>query len=165
MRVETLRSASVFSDLRGSHLSAIAEVMHERRFRRDEFVYYEGDPGLGLYLISQGGVKLTRRDEHDEDVEIVELGETDVFGILSVFEDLRRVETARSTADTVVFGLFRPDLTAMSNRNPAAAASVYRVLGRHVGRLYSSMLAAVENNQGRTPTLHMLAEATDAAVG
>ncbi|MDX1429762.1 MAG: cyclic nucleotide-binding domain-containing protein [Rhodothermales bacterium] len=159
-RLEVLRSASVFADLRSSHLAIVAEVMHERRFRRDEFVYFEGDPGLGLYLIRQGGVKLTRRDENEEEVEIAVLGESDVFGVLSLFEDLRRVESARSVADTVVYGLFRPDLTAMSNRNPAAAANVYRALGRHVGRLYSSLLVCLEDRFGRTSTLEMLSGAS-----
>ncbi len=162
-RVTALRSAAVFADLRSSHLNVVAEVMHERRFRRDEFVYFEGDPGLGLYLIRQGAVRLTRRNEHDEEVEVVELGESDIFGALSLFEDLRRVESARSMADTIVYGLFRPDLTAMSNRNPAAAANVYRALGRHVGRLYASMLESIEQRFGRTSTLEILSRTADAS--
>ena len=160
-RVEALRAASIFSDLRSSHLGVIAEVMHERTFVKDEVIYYEGDPGLGLYIIRQGSVRLTRRDEKDEDVEITELGESDVFGVLSAFEDLRRFESARSMADTILYGLFRPDLASITNRNPAAAASAYRVLGRHVGRLHSSMLDRVQERYGRMSSLEILSHAVE----
>jgi len=157
-RVRSLRSSSVFGDLPKRHLVAVAEAMHERTYKRDEYIYYEGDPGLGLYLIHEGRVRLARKDDDDREVDIFELGLNDVFGALSVFEDVRRTETAQSRADTVLLGLFRPDLAAVSNRNPAAGASVYRVLARHVGRKYSALLRAVEETSGRAQTTTILSE-------
>ena len=148
----------MFGDLSRRHLTAVADVMHERTYRRDEYIYYEGDPGLGLYLISEGRVRLTRRDDEDREVDIMELGEGDIFGALSLFEDLRRTETAQSKADTVLFGLFRPDLSAVSNRSPAAAASVYRVLARYIGRMYSHLLDSVEETCGRAQTMAIVSE-------
>ncbi|NNE46823.1 MAG: cyclic nucleotide-binding domain-containing protein [Rhodothermales bacterium] len=159
-RVNALRSSPVFGDMTKRHLVRVAEVMHERRFKRDEHIYYENDPGLGLYLISDGRVRLARRDEDDRDVDIAELGEGDIFGVLSVFEDLRRTESAQSRADTVLLGLFRPDLNAVLNRSPSAGAAVYKVLARHVGRRYSSLLNCVEETCGRTQTMAMLTETT-----
>ncbi len=160
-RVEMLRASGVFAEMPTRHLHVIAEVMHERHFRRDEYVYFEGDPGLGMYLISRGRVRLTRQDENDQAVQIAELGESDVFGLLSVFEDLRRQETVQSTADTIVLGLFRPDLNAMSNRSPAAAASVYRALGRRVGRRLASVVECIEESDGRNSTLRLLAKVAE----
>ncbi len=160
-RVEMLRASRVFAEMPTRHLYVIAEVMHERHFKRDEYVYYEGDPGLGMYLISRGRVRLTRQNEHDQPVQIAELGESDVFGLLSVFEDLRRQETVQSTADTIVLGLFRPDLNAMSDRSPAAAASVYRSLGRRVGRRLASVVQCIEEADGRSATLRLLAHVSE----
>ncbi len=140
------------------HLAAVAGAMHERTYRRDEYIYYEGDPGLGLYLICEGRVRLTRRDDNDREMDIAELGEGDIFGALSVFEDLRRIETAQSRADTVLLGLFRPDLNAVSNRSPAAGASIYKVLARHIGREYSRLLTSVEETCGRARTMAILSD-------
>ena len=43
-----LRQVPIFRSLPGSALAALSETVHLRTFRRDEYVYYEGDPGLGL---------------------------------------------------------------------------------------------------------------------
>lgn len=155
-RIRALRRSPVFGDMPKRHLAAVAEAMHERSYRRDEYVYYEGDPGLGLYLICEGRIRLARRDDSDREVDITELGESDIFGALSVFEDLRRTETAQSKADTVLLGLFRPDLNAVSSRSPAAGASVYKVLARHIGRKYSLLLDRLEETCGRAQTMTIL---------
>ncbi len=157
-RVQALRSTSVFGELPTRYLIAMAEVMHERRYRRDEYVYFEGDPGLGMYLIARGRVRLTRRDDQDQDSDIGELAEKDVFGVLSVFEDLRRDETVQSLADTVILGLFRPDLNVVSHRNPAAGVGIYRALARYISVRYASLLQRVEERNGRSAMMSLLAE-------
>lgn len=157
-RARALRSSAVFGDLPKRHLAAVAEVVHERHYKRDEHIYYQDDPGLGLYLVREGRVVLTRRGDDETEIGIAELGEGDVFGVLSAFEDLRRTETAQSLADTVVLGLFRPDLHALSARRPSAGASVYRVLARHMGRKYAVLLSGVEEACGRTKTMAILSE-------
>lgn len=144
--------------MRRRHLVSVAEVMHERHYRRDEYIYYEGDPGIGLYLVCEGRVRLARRDEQDQEMDLAELREGDIFGSLSLFEDLRRPETAQSRADTIVLGLFRPDLNAVANRSPSAGASVYRAVARHVGRKYASLLKCVEDTCGRAQTMAILAD-------
>lgn len=139
----------------------VAEVMHERPFKRDEYIYYEGDPGLGLYLICEGRVRLARRDEQGNEADIAELGESDIFGALSIFEDLRRSETAQSRADTVLLGLFRPDLNAVAKRSPSAGAAAYRAVARHVGRKYAMLLESVEQTCGRAQTMQILTDTVE----
>ncbi len=135
--------------------------MHERRYSRDEYIYYEGDPGLGLYLVWEGRVRLSRQSEDGGDAEVAEVGESDIFGSLSVFEDLRRTESAQSRADTVLLGLFRPDLAAVASRSPSAGASVYHAVARHIARKYARILDALEETCGREQMLAILSETVE----
>ena len=160
-RVRALQRSPVFGDMPRRHLSAVAEAMHERRYNRDEYIYYEGDPGLGLYLVWEGRVRLSRQGEDGGNLEVAEVGESDIFGSLSVFEDLRRTETAQSRADTVLLGLFRPDLAAVASRSPSAGASVYRAVARHIARKYARILDALEEKCGRAQTLEILSETVE----
>ncbi|TVQ73049.1 MAG: cyclic nucleotide-binding domain-containing protein, partial [Balneolaceae bacterium] len=42
------------------------QLSHRRRFKAGEYVYHQGDPGTGLYMIEQGAVELLYQEEHTE---------------------------------------------------------------------------------------------------
>jgi CRP-like cAMP-binding protein len=130
----TLAEASLFQGFPRRALRALSEAVHARTFRRGEFLYYEDDPGLGLYVVQQGRVRLTTEDEHGEPRELRRAGPGEVFGELSLLGDFPRMETARAVVETQVLGFFRPDLKTMLRRRPQAAAAVVEALAAHLAR-------------------------------
>lgn len=130
--VSILRQVPVFSNLSGRVLRELAEAVHNRTYRRDEILYYEGDPGLGLYIIRQGRVRLLVEDEDGNVHELRQLGESEIFGELSLFGDLRRNATVQALTETHVLGFFRPDLHTLIKRNPQAAAAVTAALAQYM---------------------------------
>lgn len=132
--VATLAETPVFIGFPDRVLRTLAEAVHARTFRRDEFLYYEDDPGLGLYVVQDGRVRLMAEDESGEWQELRQAGPGEVFGDLSVLGDFPRMETAQAVVETQVLGFFRPDLKTMRQRHPKAAAAVVEALAQHLAR-------------------------------
>lgn len=158
--VEVLRQVALFKGFSRSALRELAEVMHRRDYRRDEFVYYENDPGLGLYIVQRGRVRLLTEDEHGGVVELRQVAENEFFGALSLLGESRRMETAQAASETTVLGLFSPDLKTMLKRNPTVGAAAVAALGRHLAAQQVALMEQMAADRGKIAALRLLDEAT-----
>jgi len=158
--VEVLRHVTLFKGFSGSTLRELAEVIHYRDYKRDEFLYYERDPGLGLYIVQRGRVRLLTEAGEDGVHELRQVTEHECFGELSLLGEFRRMETAQALTETKVLGFFSPDLKTMLNRNPSAGAMVVLALARHLATRQVALIQHVTDNQGKDVALRLLDDAT-----
>lgn len=157
--MDTLAQVPAFSTCAKSTLRDVAESMHRRTYRRDEYIYYENDPGLGLYVIQQGRVRLVAEERQDTVVELGQLGPHEMFGTLSIFGDFRRLETAQTMTEACVFGFFRPDLKSLMKRSPGAGSEVTMVLARYLAEQHVDLIDRMASEMGRSSALSAFAEA------
>ncbi|MEX0821184.1 MAG: cyclic nucleotide-binding domain-containing protein [Rhodothermales bacterium] len=153
--IETLKQVSLFRGLSGRVLGDLSEVLHRRSYKRDEFLYYERDPGLGLYIVRSGRVRLLVEDEEGVPHELRQVGEGEAFGKLSLFGDFRRMETAQAITEAKVFGLFRPDLKTIIKRYPGSGAAVLQVLAQNLAAVENEMLDMLVEREGKIDALRM----------
>jgi CRP/FNR family cyclic AMP-dependent transcriptional regulator len=160
---ERLQSVSALSHLSSSALYTMAGVTHRRTYRRGESLYYEGDPGLGLYVIESGRVRLVTNRDPDRPCELRVLDVNEMIGGLSLLGDFRRLETAEAVAETRVLGFFRPDLKNVMRRAPKAGAEIVMALARHLAAQHVELIRRYEE-QADAPTaaLQTYAEAVEA---
>jgi len=156
--ITTLAQVSAFATCTKSTLRAVAESMHRRTYRRDEYLYYEGDPGLGLYVIRQGRVRLLAERADDGRAEIGQLGPHGLFGTLSIFGDFRRLETVQAMTEASVVGFFQPDLKNLTKRNPKAGAEITMLLARHLAEEHVDLVDAMAHEVGRSSALSTVAD-------
>lgn len=161
--VEVLKQVSLFKGFSRSALRELAEVMHPRDYRRDEFLYYENDPGLGLYIIQHGRVRLLTEDEDGTVQELRQAAENEFFGTLSLLGESRRMETAQAVTETRVFGFFSPDLKTMLKRNPSVGAAAVVALARHLAAGQVALLEQMAQDRGKVAALRLLDDATQQA--
>lgn len=136
----TLRQVPLFQGLSRTALYELADAMHARSYKRDETLYYEGDPGLGMYVVQSGRIRLLAEDVDGLEHELRHVEEGEIFGFLSVFGDFRRTETAQSVTESRVLGFFRPDLKTMIKRNPRTGAHVVAALAQNMAAWQMEML-------------------------
>ncbi|MFQ5569004.1 MAG: Crp/Fnr family transcriptional regulator [Rhodothermales bacterium] len=161
--VEVLKQVTLFQGFSQNALRELAEVMHRRSYRRDEFLYYENDPGLGLYIVQRGCVRLLVEDENGGVHERYQAVENEFFGEISILGDYRRMETAQAATETKVLGFFSPDLKTILKRNPSLGASMVMALARHLATQQVSMTQRVIEERGKVPALRLLAGGTQQA--
>lgn len=157
--VEVLRGVPAFGHLSSGALYAMAGVAHRRTYRRGESLYYEGDPGLGLYIVEAGRIRLKTEDDTGRSLELRELEANEMFGVLSLLGDFRRLETAKTITEARVLGFFRPDLKNVMRRNPKAAAEITMALARHVAAQHMELIRLMEEKGGRKGALEIYSQA------
>lgn len=140
---DLLADVPLFSSLKRGMLLDLAEAVHERTYRRDEFLFYQGDPGIGLFVIRSGGVRLLVEDAEGAMHEIRTAAEGDVLGIEGVIGDgsLRRRESAQATGDTRVIGIFSPEYRTLQRRHPKTGAAIAGLLARHAAAALGELQA------------------------
>lgn len=160
--VDTLERVSIFQTCSRGVLRDVAAVLHQRTYRRDEYLYYEDDPGLGLYVVQRGRVRLLK-EEGDTVVELRQVAEHAFCGELSLLGDFRRMETAQALTETTVLGFFRPDLKVVLKRNPQAGADVVLALARMVAAQQAALIRLVAEEEGITEALRLAEDAAHRA--
>ena len=107
---EVLSKVPAFGSLTTRELKEVASIVHKRQYRAGEPVFYQGDPGLGMYIVMDGEVSITLAGKDTEQEELVVLTEGDFFGEIALLDESPRTANAICKADCTLIGFFRPDL-------------------------------------------------------
>lgn len=157
--IEALKQVSIFRSLPGAALRDLAEAVHLRDYKRDEFLYYEHDPGLGMYVVQRGRVRLFVEDESGAAHELRQVGNHEFFGKLSLLGDFRRSETAQAITETRVIGLFRPDLKTILKRYPSTGAAIIEALARNMAAMEAEIMRVLVDKDGKIEAMRMVDQA------
>jgi CRP-like cAMP-binding protein len=153
---DVLRSVPLFSEFSRSAIRHLAESLHAREYKRDEYIYRERDPSLGMYIIDKGRVRLSTEDEEGNLHEAKQVGDLDLFGELALLGDFRRQETAQAVTETRVLGFFRPELKAMIKRDPKTAAELLNAMAGHVAARHVAFCSLLAEKEGKLVVMRML---------
>ncbi len=141
--LEALRSCALFRGIDEPTLALVAQSLHLRRFRRQEVVFHQGDPGDSLYVIESGRVKIVLPSTEGDEAIIATLQRGDFFGELALLDAAPRSATATAIEPTRALVLTREPFlrlvdTQASLRNAllAALTTELRRLTRHVEELH-----------------------------
>jgi len=121
--IPVLRTVPIFQGLAFSDLKKIEIIVHERTFMPDEVIFHEKQPGVGMYIIKTGRVRLAKTI-NEKKVKIAELKENEFFGEMSLLEDYPRSAEATAVERTEVLGIFRPDLFDLVESNPRLGSKI-----------------------------------------
>jgi CRP-like cAMP-binding protein len=155
---EVLAQSPAFAGCSAGTCLELADAMHPRTYGPDAYLYYEGDPGLGLYIVQEGRVRLIAEAD-DATYELRQLGPGGVFGECSLLGDFQRLETAQTLSEARVLGFFRPDLVNLTKRNPRAGAEVTQALAQYVIREHRTLVRFVGEQSTPHAALRAYAEA------
>jgi CRP-like cAMP-binding protein len=107
---KSLQSIPVFSSLNVRDLSTLLNIVHNRNYLAGEYIFYQGDPGIGLYIINDGEVIIQRANENGEIVPLATFSDGDFFGELALVDGEKRSASAIAKTDCQLSVIFKPDL-------------------------------------------------------
>jgi CRP-like cAMP-binding protein len=103
------------------------QLCNKRRYNSGEYIYYQGDPGTGMYFIESGTVELIVETD-DANKPTFRVDSPESFGALSIGYDMHRMSSARCLTDCTIYGFFKPDLITLCERHPQIAIKFMTVL-------------------------------------
>ncbi len=103
--LEKLQAVPMFAVLSESQLALITPFFQWQRYRKGQAIALQGQHHNALFVIAKGRVLITTQLFSDKTVKITELGETDVFGEISLLLPEPSSATVRATTATQCFVL------------------------------------------------------------
>ncbi len=108
------------------HTKLFMQLIHDRLYQANEYIFYQGDPGICLYIIRDGEVLISQADEHGHDHELVKFSRGDFFGELALIDDEFRSASAVALKETHIAVIFKPDLDEFIEKFPRHGISILR---------------------------------------
>ncbi|GAB4405597.1 MAG: hypothetical protein OHK0032_00140 [Thermodesulfovibrionales bacterium] len=131
--IDLLRETAIFSKLSSKDLSMIEEFLHPRTYHPDEVVFNEGDPGVGMYIVASGRVRITKKAADGSRIELATIDNGGFFGEISVIEGGPRTASAIAIEKTDLLGFFKSDLDELIDRRPVMAAKILYQIAKVLG--------------------------------
>jgi CRP/FNR family cyclic AMP-dependent transcriptional regulator len=113
---EVLSKVPAFADLLQRELKEVAAIVHKREYRTGEPVFYQGDPGLGMYIVQDGEVSITILDKDGDERELALLSDGDFFGELALLDESTRSANAICKTDCTLIVLKLAEIVAQRLR-------------------------------------------------
>lgn len=114
----SLQSLPIFKSLSKKDIGLLMRISHNRNYLPGEYIFYQGDPGIGLYIIREGKVIIERKTEDEETVLLAQFTKGDFFGELALVDGEKRSASAIALTDARLTVIFKPDLDEFIERYP-----------------------------------------------
>lgn len=125
---DLLSSISFFSNLESSALTTLASGMLLRKFRRNQPIFYQGDPGDCLFIVSAGRVKLFIETGDGDQLTILHCGVGDCFGEMAVLDGQSRSASAEAMEPVEAWIVTRETFVDLIVHNPQSSLALISFL-------------------------------------
>lgn len=132
--IAILKNVPLFSDLKVPDLIKLSKSLHYRKFYQNEIVFYEKEPGAGMYIVKSGAVDIFLKSLDGEEKKLVRLEEGTFFGEVALIDEAARSASARAAEDTELWGFFRSDLINFIDRDPRLSSKILLRLAFVIGQ-------------------------------
>ena len=133
--VDILRSARIFAELPDDVLNHLAEACVRRTYRRNQYLWYQGDEGARLVVVASGLVKVVLGSENGDEVVLATLGPGETLGELALLDGALRSASVIAVEPTTVLMLSRATVLGLMVDHPAVLDALLLSLGGLVRRL------------------------------
>jgi len=123
---KSLRAIPIFNSLSKRDLSSFMTIIHNRNYLAGEFIFYQGDPGIGLYIVREGEVEIIRENDKGSKLTLAVIQKGDFFGELALIDGEKRSASAIAKTDTRLSVIFKPDLDEYIDKYPKKGIKILR---------------------------------------
>jgi CRP/FNR family transcriptional regulator len=114
----------LFSHLPHDLVCQVQARLVERTAARHHFVFKEGDPCEGLFLLTRGRVKLSRNSADGRELALAILHPGDHFDVAPIFDNGPQMMSAQALDDVSMVLIPKADLLALAERHPGLASTL-----------------------------------------
>lgn len=127
---DILSSMPTFNKLSNSQIKNLIDLTHNRFYEAGEYVFHQGDPGIGLYIIQDGEIRITQTTPDNNQYDLVKFGRGEFFGELALLDNVKRSASAIASRDSTLTVIFKPDLDEFINRYPKIGVEILKGMAK-----------------------------------
>ena len=146
--INTLRSCQLFTGLPVADLQAIAAVSILKNLEKGAYLFREGDPALGFYVVQRGAVNVHRVSAAGKEQVIHVFRTGDSFAEVALASESGYPADARAVESSQVLLIQKSGILALLQRQPQLALRMLGSMSSHlrvlVGQLEDLTLRDVE---------------------
>ena len=139
--LDFLSEVPLFEGLSETDLNIVAQRVRQRRYKDGDTIFHRNDPGVALYVIVSGKVKIHSETNDGTDCIIAILNEGEFFGELAVIDGEERSADATTLEPTELLMLTRDDLHDIIQRYPRISLHLLVTLAGRLRRTTEAYLA------------------------
>jgi len=146
MTLEALRSVPLFGSLDDDAARELRSLLSDKRVPQNTRLFRQGDKGDAMYLIESGRVRISIRDEEDQEVILAELAQGDFFGEMSIIDGRQRSADAKVIDDAQLAILSREAFLSFVRNNSDVALEMLSALTDRLRRTDELLRSRVSRN-------------------
>lgn len=151
-------SSPIFSSLSKRDISQLINITHNRSYLPGEYVFLQGDPGIGLYVILDGEVEIHRKTETGLVVKLASFSAGDFFGELALIDEEKRTASAIAQTECRLSVIFKPDLDEFINAYPKKGIKILQgishIIAARLRKINEDYFSMLEKNYKETEVEH-----------
>jgi len=125
---EFLQNVRLFREVDRPALLDLTARLRERRLRKGQVLFREGDQGEEMFLVRDGSILVSKAVTGKVEQVLARFGPGDFFGEMSLFDRSPRSATIQAESEATLLALDRDNLSDLIEVNPRAAAAFFHGL-------------------------------------
>lgn len=126
--IEQIAAIPLFQGLPRPQLEDLNAIVAERKVKRGETIFSEGEEATGFYVVNTGRVKIFKLSLEGKEQTLHLLGPGEPFGEVPVFAGTRFPASAEALEETRLLYFPREAFVALIQKTPALALNMLAVL-------------------------------------
>ncbi len=151
-----LKELVLFSKMEWDEVKLICERASEKRYYKEEVIFFEDNNAENLYIVVEGRVKLTMLSPAGKEKVISILQEGDILGEMSLFDQDKHPISAEVIDEARLVILSFEDLENIIREQPGVAIKIINAMAKKTRLLTSQIRELVfQDAEGRLASLIM----------
>jgi CRP/FNR family transcriptional regulator, nitrogen oxide reductase regulator len=129
---QALAAMELFRGLSVTALEAVSARARARRLPRAQCIFNQGDDGVRVHAVIEGGVRIAQSGSDGAQVVIRFIGPGEMFGTVAIFTDGRYPADATTLSETLEASWSEAELLELMTCYPQIAINVIRTVGKRL---------------------------------
>ncbi|MGE4560986.1 MAG: Crp/Fnr family transcriptional regulator, partial [Desulfobulbus sp.] len=131
---ELLATSLLFNGLPEEQVRKVGEIAVSKRYSKGESIFFEGDPGIGFYMVARGKVKIFKTSFDGKEQILHIFGPGEPFGEVPVFHGNPFPANAEALSECEVLFFPRTEFVGLITGHPSLALNMLAVLALRLRR-------------------------------
>jgi len=118
----------IFKDLNAHEREDIINRFELMVMESDKAIIREGDPGDAMYVVKDGKLKVSTKDDKGNEIVLAQLGEGDIFGEVALITGKNRTATVETIKQSRLMKLNKEDFQQIVERYESVKSMVLKII-------------------------------------